>query len=74
MELIKRHNVSLNGKNCWFKVKIRSDADIEKDNYAETFMNKLTGENKMDEVNKNAFGVEKTGDADEFFAKLNEDQ
>ena len=100
MELIKRHNVSLNGKNCWFKVKIRDDADIEKEDYSATFMNKLTEPNKTDDINKNAFGVEKfiekqnklsknwhegkisqenklndePGTADEFFAKLNEDQ
>ena len=42
MELVKRHNLAENGKNCWFKVKIRQDADIEKPNYANEFMGKLT--------------------------------
>ena len=52
MELVKRHNLAENGKNCWFKVKIREDADIEKPDYANEFMGKLTKttDDKINEV------------------------
>ena len=51
MELVKRHNLAENGKNCWFKVKIRQDADIEKPNYANEFMSKLTSNIQTNDLN-----------------------
>lgn len=73
IELVKRHNVALNGKNCWFKVKIRDDIDLMSETYADTFMNKLkddTNDKKVsDDVNNAAFGTNEN-ETEEFFAKL----